>query len=320
MKINKMKLLVTGGAGFIGSHLCEALLKQNHKVICLDNFHNFYDPKIKERNIKKCLKNKNFTLYRADILDKKALAKIFQKEQPEKIIHLAARAGVRPSMQNPDAYLQVNVQGTLNLLELAKKHKLKQFILGSSSSVYGIRNKSKFSENDKTDFPVSVYGATKKSAEVLCHAYATTYKIPTTCLRFFTVYGQRQRPDLAIHKFTKLITNNRPIPVYGSLETMRDYTFIDDIIAGTLKALEKEFDYEIINLGNNNPVKLKDLIKLLEKTINKQAILNHLPPQPGDVPITYADIRKAKKLLNWKPKTKIKKGIEEFIAWYKANN
>ena len=311
-----MKILVTGGAGFIGSHLCEALLQKENNVVCIDDCNDFYDPKIKENNMKDIIKNKRFTLYKTDIRNTKEIRAISEEEMPEKIIHLAARAGVRPSLEHPELYEEANVKGTLNLLEAAKRVKAKQFIFGSSSSVYGVRNKGPFSEEDRTDSQISVYGATKKAGEVLCHSYAYTNKLPTTCLRFFTVYGPRQRPDLAIHKFTRLMTESREVPFFGDGTTMRDYTYVGDIVNGILKALDKEFPYEIINLGNNKPVNLNSLMSLLERATGKRAKLQRLPEQPGDVPITYADISKARKILGWKPETPFEKGIKMFVQWF----
>lgn len=312
-----MKILVTGGAGFIGSHLCEALLKKGEEVIIIDDFNDFYNPKLKEQNINK-IKTK-VRLYRTDIRNASELNVIVKKEKPEKIVHLAARAGVRPSMENPNLYEEVNVKGTLNLLEAARTNNVRQFIFGSSSSVYGIRNNGPFSEEEKTDSQISVYGATKKAGEVLCHSYAHAYRLPTTCLRFFTVYGPRQRPDLAIHKFTRLIMENQEVPMFGDGTTMRDYTYVGDIVDGILKALTKEFPYEIINLGNNKPITLKVLISHIEKATGKKAKVKKLPDQLGDVPLTYANISKAKNLLGWKPETPFEEGLKRFVEWFKEN-
>ncbi len=313
-----MSTLVTGGAGFIGSHLCEALLSGGRRVVCVDDFNDFYDPAIKEHNVAGCRKNRNFALYRADIRDIDALKKIFAKEKPEKIVHLAARAGVRPSIAQPLLYEEVNVKGTLNLLELARRHNARQFVFGSSSSVYGL-NRAPFSEADTDLRPISPYAATKKAGEELCYTYHHLYKIPVTCLRFFTVYGPRQRPDLAIHKFTRLLFAGLPIPLFGDGSTMRDYTYSDDIIGGILASLKKELPYEIINLGNSKPVRLRDLIARLEQATGKKAIIAEQPEQAGDVPVTSADITKAKKLLGWKPRTPLARGLAAFIEWFSAN-
>lgn len=315
-KMAREIIMITGGAGFIGSHVCDVLLSKNKFVICVDNFDNYYNPKIKEENIKNCLKNENFKLYRVDITNYKELRKIFLSHKIDKVIHLAARAGVRPSIKNPFIYEKVNVEGTLNLLELAKEFKVKNFIFGSSSSVYGINKKVPFSESDKTSKQISPYAVTKKAGELLCHAYSHLYSLPIICLRFFTVYGPRGRPDMAIYKFTKLISENKEIEMFGDGNSQRDYTYITDIINGIISALDKEFKFEIINLGNSKTVKLKYLISLIEKELNKKAKIKQLPVPKGDVPITYADISKAKKLLNYNPKVKIDQGIKRFVKWY----
>ena len=310
-------ILVTGGAGFIGSHLCEKLIGLNKKVICIDDFNDFYDPQTKEKNISKIINNKNFILYREDIRNYEKLKEIFKKNKIDKIIHLAARAGVRPSLQQPLLYQDVNVRGTLNVLELAKEFKVKNFVFASSSSVYGINKKIPFSEIDNVDNPISPYAATKKACELLCYNYHHLYKIPVTCLRFFTVYGPRGRPDMAVYKFTKLINEGKEVEMYGDGTTKRDYTYIEDILQGVLAAVEKNFDFEIINLGESRTVELKYLIMLIEKNLGKKAKIKIMNMQPGDVPITYADITKAKKLLNYNPKTNIEEGIKKFIEWYK---
>ena len=312
-----MNILVTRGAGFIGSHVCETLLKREDKVICVDNFNDYYNPSIKENNIKSFLKNKNFKLYKIDILEKKELTKIFKKNKIDKIVHLAARAGVRPSLIDPQLYNEVNVTGTLNLLELAKEFKINNFVFGSSSSVYGINKKVPFSENDNLDNMISPYAISKRSAELHCKTYSKLYNLNITCLRFFTVYGPKGRPDMAVYKFTDSIKKCNYIEVYGNGNSERDYTYVDDIVKGILFALDKNLKFEIINLGNSNPVKLSYLIKLIEKNINKKAKIKRLKDQEGDVPITYADISKAKRLLNWKPEIKIEEGIKLFVDWYK---
>lgn len=313
-----MKILVTGGAGFIGSHLCEALIARGDTVICVDDFNDFYDPSIKENNVSRIKDNANFKLYRADIRNRVNMKKIFAAEKPDKIVHLAARAGVRPSISDPLLYEDVNVKGTLNLLELARTNGIKQFIFGSSSSVYGI-TKVPFTEDDPGN-PISPYAATKRAGEHLCHVYSHLYNIPITCLRFFTVYGPRQRPDLVIHKFTKAILNEKEIEVFGDGTSSRDYTFVSDIVRGILLTLEKPFNFEIINLGNNCPIQLNNLISIIEKATGKKAKKKTLPVQPGDVPTTYADISKAKKLLGWKPETDINAGLKQFTGWIRNNN
>ncbi len=308
--------LITGGAGFIGSHVCEALLQQNHRVICLDNFDDFYDPLIKHRNIHSCLNHKNFKLVKADILDGPSLSRIFEDEKIDLVIHLAARAGVRPSIQNPSIYQKVNVEGTLNVLEALKKYSVKKLILASSSSVYGNNAKIPYSETDNVDCAISPYAATKKACEVLAYAYYHLYGIETFCLRFFTVYGPRQRPEMAIHYFTHAIFNNQPITVYGDGSTLRDYTYIDDIVLGVLGCIGHLRNYEIINLGESQTTSLTDLIHHIERVLDKKAIIRREPMQPGDVIKTHADVRKARKLLNYKPQTKIEDGIRRFADWY----
>jgi len=312
-----MHILITGGAGFIGSHLCEKLIDLNHKIICIDNFNNYYNPKIKENNLKNIIDNKNFTLYRLDILNKEKINEIFSAQKINMIIHLAARAGVRPSLSNALLYEAVNVQGTINLLEACKDYGIKKFIFASSSSVYGDNKKVPFSEDDNVDNPISPYAATKKSGELICYTYHYLYGISILCFRLFTVYGPRQRPEMAIHKFTRHILEEKPIEVFGDGTSSRDYTYIDDIIPGIISSLDKINGYEIINLGNSKPINLLKLINLIEKAINRKAVIKYADAQPGDVFTTYADIRKAKKMLKYQPEISIEEGIENFIKWYK---
>ena len=314
-----MKILVTGSAGFIGSHLCEKLLEKN-KVVGLDNFCDFYDPKIKFSNINKCLKDENFIFHEADIRNKEKLADIFSKHDLEIIIHLAAMAGVRPSIKDPQLYTEVNINGTVNLLEECKKHNIKNFIFASSSSVYGNNEKVPFAESDNVDFPISPYAATKKAGELICHTYHHLENISIVCLRLFTVYGQRQRPDLAIHKFARKILNNETISVFGGGSTQRDYTYIDDIIDGIVKAIDyvrSGNHFEIFNLGESQTITLNEMISTLEKALNIEARKEWLPMQPGDVLRTFADISKSKKILGYNPKTGFQDGIEKFIKWLK---
>lgn len=311
-----MKILVTGGAGFIGSNLIEKLLKEGHKVVCLDNFNDYYDPLIKRNNIKGFLSKSRFKLIEADIRDRVGLDKIFDKFRFQKVVHLAAQPGVRFSLENPYIYFDVNVNGTLNVLDLCKKYSVKGLIFGSSSSVYGITKSIPFSEDGETK-PISPYGVSKKAGELLCFNYNYLYGIPITILRFFTVYGPRQRPDMAIYKFTRLVDNDKKINIFGNGKTKRDYTFISDIVDGIISALKKDFDFEIFNLGNSKPVILSYLISLLEKNLKKKAKVRFSPEQPGDPPITYADIKKSKKLLGYKPKTSIEEGIKKYVNWYK---
>jgi len=309
-------LLVTGGAGFIGSHLCERLLKMNYNVICLDNFNDYYDPRIKKDNIADSLKNKNFTLVKGDILDKGFLENVFSKYSIDKIIHLAALAGVRPSLIEPQKYIDMDVKGTVNLLEMARKYKIEQFIFGSSSSVYGINFKIPFSEDDRVDLQISPYATAKRAGELYCATYNHLYGIPITILRFFTVYGPRQRPDMAIHKFTKLMSQEKPISMFSDGKSERDYTYIGDIVDGILKAMQKTYKFEIFNLGNSTTIKLRDLINCIEDKLKIRAKIEQLPKQPGDVPITCADISRAKRMLGYKPLTSIEEGIENFVKWY----
>jgi len=317
MKRDKKVILVTGGAGFIGSHLSERLLKEGYKVICLDNFNNFYNPKIKEDNIKEIKDNSEFILIRGDILDKKLLEKIFSENQISKIIHLAAIPGVRQSFLSPEHYIDVDIKGTVNFLEMAKKYKIPHFIFGSSSTVYGQDSKVPFHEEEKDLNPISPYGTSKLTAEKFCQTYSKLYRIPITILRYFAVFGPRQRPELAIHKFTRLMKQGKPLPKFGSGQSARDYTFIDDIIEGTMKAIEKTFDFEIFNLGNSKPVKLEGLIEILSKRLGIKPKIDELSDQLGDVPITHADISKGKKFLDWEPETSLEEGIDKFLAWYK---
>ncbi|MEM4389304.1 MAG: SDR family NAD(P)-dependent oxidoreductase [Candidatus Micrarchaeia archaeon] len=315
-----MRILVTGAAGFIGSHVCEALVSRGNNVIGVDNFDSFlYNRRIKERNIAALKKNRLFKLVRADIRDTKRMKSLVAQAKPEAVIHLAAKAGVRPSLERPLEYADVNVNGTISLLEACKNAKLKTFIFGSSSSVYGINNKVPFSEEDPIAQPISPYAASKRAAELFCFTYSHLYGIPVTVLRLFTVYGPRQRPDLAIHKFVRLISEGKEIPVFGDGSMKRDYTYIDDIVQGILAALEKPFSFEIFNLGGSRTVSLNELITLIEKNVGKKAKITHLPPQPGDVPITYADISKARRMLGYEPRTSIDEGIKKFVRWFREN-
>lgn len=317
----KKNILVTGGAGFIGSHLVRHLLSEGiWNVSVVDNFDSFYSPECKRENIRAFLENPQFKLYETDICDSQELHKVFEAENFDVIVHLAARAGVRPSLEEPKRYADTNINGTLNLLELAKEFDVKQFVFGSSSSVYGERCEVPFSETDRISQPISPYAATKVAGELLCHTYSHLYDIRTICLRFFTVYGACQRPDLAIHKFAKLISEDKPIPVFGDGKTRRDYTYIDDIIQGVRAAIDyEEAKHEIFNLGESQTVELHELISLIEKHLGKKAIIERYPMQPGDVPQTFADISKSKDLLNYEPHTKIDVGIAKFVDWFKKN-
>jgi UDP-glucuronate 4-epimerase len=312
-----MNTLITGAAGFIGSHLCERLLADGRRVVGVDNFDDFYDPQIKRRNIDGCLKDKNFKLIEADIRDESAMDKALSGVGI--IVHLAALAGVRPSIARPALYADVNVSGTTVLLEATKKQRIGKFIFGSSSSVYGNNEKVPFSEDDNVDFPISPYAATKKAGELICHTYHHLYDISITCLRFFTVYGPRQRPDLAIHKFAKLIEEGKPIPVYGDGTMMRDFTYIDDIIDGTVAAMDKCEGFDIYNLGESKPITVNDLITEIEKALGKKAVREYQPPQPGDVERTYADITRASRELGYNPSTNIQTGLTNFTTWLRKS-
>ncbi len=312
-------ILITGGAGFIGSHLVDRLLSEGGwRVTVIDDFNDFYDPALKLENASSHLENPDYTLERADIRDQAALKTIFDKQAFEYVVHLAARAGVRPSLQQPLLYAETNINGTLNLLDLAREHSIKQFVFGSSSSVYGVNAKVPFGEDDPIRRPISPYAATKAAGELLCHTYSHLYGMRCVCLRFFTVYGARQRPDLAIHKFARLISSGKPIPVFGDGTTRRDYTYIDDIIAGVRAAIDyAASDYQVINLGESRTVELRELISLLEKELDQHAVIDWQPLQPGDVPQTYADITKAKQLLAYDPRTQIEQGIHRFVEWFR---
>jgi len=313
------KILVTGIAGFIGSNLGNTLIKNNYKVIGIDNFDPFYARDIKEKNIASLLQSSNFSFYEADIRDKSYINAIFSSEQPDVIIHLAAKAGIRPSLQNPEEYYSVNVMGTLNILECMKTNGISKMIFASSSSVYGNNRKVPSSETDNVDNPISPYAATKKSCELLCHTYCHLYDFSISCLRFFTAYGPRQRPDLAIYKFTKALLNNDAIPFYGDGTSGRDYTYISDIIQGIVNSMDYLKGYDIYNIGKSKTISLIDLISLLEKFTDKQAKLNYLPLQAGDVERTFADISKAKKELNYRPQVSIEDGLKDFVSWYKLS-
>jgi len=313
-------ILITGGAGFIGSHLVDALIKEGKwQVFVVDNFNEFYSPEMKRRNLSAHATNSRFHLYEADILDKSSLSRVFSENKIDVIVHLAALAGVRPSLLDPNAYTKVNVEGTLNMLEMAKEFGIRQFVFGSSSSVYGVNCKVPFSEDDKISCPISPYAATKAAGELICHTYSHLYGIRVVCLRFFTVYGARQRPDLAIHKFSRLIWQGKPLPMFGDGSTKRDYTYIDDIIQGVRNAIDYDkSDYEIFNLGESRTVELRYLIQLLEENLGKKALIDEKPHQPGDVPITFADISKSRALLGYNPQTNIEDGIRKFVEWFKT--
>ncbi len=311
-------ILITGGAGFIGSHLVDRLMSEGDwRISVVDDFNDFYDPSIKHANIASHIADPNFKLVEADIRDYESLKSVFRENSFDCIVHLAARAGVRPSLKEPRLYAETNINGTMNLLELARENGVKQFVFGSSSSVYGENKKVPFSEDDPIFNPISPYAATKAAGELICHTYAHLHDMRIVSLRFFTVYGARQRPDLAIHKFAKLISAGQPIPVFGDGTTRRDYTYIDDIIQGVRAAIDyNETSYEVINLGESRTVELRELISLLEAELGKRAEIDRQPTQPGDVPQTYADISKARRLLNYNPQTPIEEGIRKFVRWF----
>ncbi|HEX3186710.1 MAG TPA: GDP-mannose 4,6-dehydratase [Pyrinomonadaceae bacterium] len=312
--------LITGGAGFIGSHLVDRLLGTSvEHITVVDDFNDFYNPEIKRDNIRHHLEDARYQLAEVDIRDQKALEQALANKQFDCIVHLAARAGVRPSLTQPQLYNETNVSGTLNLLEFARRNNIKQFVFGSSSSVYGINAKVPFSEDDPIRQPISPYAATKGAGELLCHTYSHLYGIRCICLRFFTVYGPRQRPDLAIHKFARLISEGKPIPVFGDGTTRRDYTYVDDIIDGVVAAINYEQSgYEVINLGESRTVELRELIALLEKELDAHAVIDRQPPQPGDVPQTFADITRARNLLGYNPQTQIEEGLHRFVDWFRG--
>lgn len=313
--IKTMKILITGGAGFIGSHLAKKLIDRGDQVVIIDNFDDYYDPRLKRDRIKKHLKGYKFKLYEGDIRDYALLEKIFKKEKLDKVMHLAGMAGVRYSLENPILYGEVNFMGTLNLLELSKKYKVKNFVYASSSSVYGINKKVPFAETDRVDNPISTYAATKKATELLAHMYSHTFGLKTTGLRYFTVYGPWGRPDMAYFKFANLIFADKPIEIYNNGKMLRDFTYIDDIVEGTIKVIDANLKCEVMNIGADKPEKLSTYIDILEKSLGVKAKKKYLPMQLGDVPQTVADVRKLRKL-GWKPKVAIKEGLQKFADWY----
>jgi len=312
------KVFLTGAAGFIGAHTALALLKRGDIVIGVDNFNDYYDPKLKIARVKNLLPSfKKFKLYRADICDEKKMAEIFKKEKPTHVCHLAARAGVRSSLLDPKLYTKTNINGTQNLLELAREYKIKNFIFASTSSVYGNSKELPFSENNPVNTPMSPYAATKKSSELLCHAYSHLWNLPITCLRFFTVYGPWGRPDMALFLFTDAILKGKPIKVFNFGKMKRDFTYIDDIVAGVVAAIDRPQPYEIINIGGGHTEPLMKFITVIEDALGKKAKKKMMKIQPGDVPETSADVSKARRLLGYNPKTRIEVGIGEFVKWYR---
>ncbi|MFC5703557.1 GDP-mannose 4,6-dehydratase [Cohnella faecalis] len=311
-----MKILVTGGAGFIGSHLVDSMLADGHRVIVVDNFDPFYDRSIKERNIKQHLEFANYDLVEADIRNRETMFEIFNKYKPEVVVHLAAKAGVRPSLEDPLSYVEVNINGTVHLLDASVQYGVKKFIFASSSSVYGLNEKVPFSEEDPILRQASPYGATKASCEALCRSYSNCYGLPIAALRFFTVFGPRQRPDLAIHKFAKKILNKEVIQLFGDGTTSRDYTYVDDIVQGIKSTINYcTTGFEVFNLGNDRPTQLIELVNCLENVLEKKADIQWLPEQIGDVPRTWANISKSKELLNYQPQVDMLTGLELFASW-----
>jgi len=311
-----MKILVTGGAGFIGSHLILKLLDNGHEIVCIDNMNEYYDVSIKHARLNQFRERIKF--YQEDIADKDALEKVFEQENIDRICHFAAQAGVRYSLENPFVYADSNYVGTLNLFELAKRHKVEHIVFASTSSIYGLNEEMPYSEDHRVDRQVSIYSASKRGCELLAHVYNHLFGLNVTCLRFFTVYGPFGRPDMALFKFTKNILEGKPIDVYNHGDMMRDFTFVHDIVDGFAAALDKPMGFEIINLGCGNPVKLMDYIHTLEEELGKKAEYNMMEMQPGDVKGTWADISKARELLGYQPKVNIKEGIKAFVDWYKA--
>lgn len=315
-----MNFLVTGGAGFIGSHVCERLLQSGQAVWAFDDLNHFYDPETKRRNLREIQSlAKPFEFVQGDLTDRAVLDNLFGRVKFDQVIHLAARAGVRPSLAEPALYQRVNVEGTVNLLEAARLKGVKKFIIASSSSVYGVNSKVPFSESDSIFSAISPYAASKLACEALGHVYHHVYGLDIVMLRFFTVYGPRQRPDLAIHKFAKLIQAGKPIPVFGDGTTARDYTYVTDTVDGIMACTQREFGFEIFNLGESQTVTLNKLIELLEYFLGKKAVIDRQPVQPGDVPITFADISKSRAKLGYHPSVKIERGLRLFVDWFTRN-
>jgi len=312
-----LNVFVTGAAGFIGSHVAEALLARGDRVFGLDNFDPFYDRRIKERNLAKLSAHPSFSFLEGDIRDASALARWGEGTPPDALIHLAAKAGVRPSVADPVGYADVNIHGSIRMLEWARDRKVPKVLFASSSSVYGGNTKVPFSEDDFVDHPVSPYAATKKAGELLCHTYCHLYGMNVVALRFFTVYGPRQRPEMAIHKFTRRILNGEGIDLYGDGSSRRDYTYIEDVVSGVLGALTAPAGYRVYNLGESATISLSDLVALIEKACGKAAVRRFTPPQPGDVPVTYADISRAREEIGYDPRTPIDRGVALFVDWYR---
>ena len=315
-----MRFLVTGGAGFIGSHLSERLIQDGFEVVNLDNFNDYYDPQIKRGNIHHLLGHPSYRHVEGEILDPDLIEGIFSEHGFDAVVHLAARAGVRPSIRQPMLYQQVNIEGTMRLLEAAVRHDVPKFVMASSSSVYGNNVKVPFSEDDPVDHPVSPYAATKKACELIGYTYHHLYGIAVTALRFFTVYGPRQRPDMAIHQFTRRIHNGEAISAFGDGTSRRDYTYITDIIDGIVAAIENCRGYHVYNLGESATIELRPLIALIESALDKKAEIRWMPEQPGDVRVTFADIARAKEELGYNPRFPVEEGIQRFVDWFRNQN
>jgi UDP-glucuronate 4-epimerase len=313
-----MNFLVTGGAGFIGSHVCDRLLREGHRVWVLDDLNPFYEPALKQENLDAAsqLGGERFQFIRGDITDPSTVAAVFEATRFDQIIHLAARAGVRPSLEEPALYQRVNVEGTVHILEAARRTGVRKLVIASSSSVYGVNSKVPFSESDPIFNPISPYAASKLACEALGHVYHHLYGLDVIMLRFFTVYGARQRPDLAIHKFARLMRAGKPIPLFGDGSTARDYTYIDDIVDGVMACTQREFGFELFNLGESHTVTLARLVELLEKSLGLKANIERQATQPGDVPLTYANVDKARRMLGYNPSTLIESGLEKFAKWF----
>jgi UDP-glucuronate 4-epimerase len=312
-------ILVTGGAGFIGSCLIDRLLETGEAVAALDNFDPFYDPAVKRRNLSSALRSGHFELVEGDIRDASLLERTFERLRPRRVVHLAARAGVRPSLEDPAGYAEVNVTGTVRVLEAARRHGVERLVFGSSSSVYGESQEVPFREDARVDLPVSPYAATKKAGEELAFTCHHLYGLQVVCLRFFTVYGPRQRPEMAIHKFTRLIDEGKEVPVFGAGDASRDYTYIDDILDGLQGALERALPgYAIYNLGESATTRLDQLVSIIEEALGKRARIRHLPAQPGDVPITCADLTLARRDLGYAPRVPVPDGVRRFVEWYRG--
>ena len=313
-----MNIIVTGGAGFIGSHLVATLLEKGEKVSVIDDFNSFYDPALKRENIEPFLSNPNFTLHELDIRDLGSLRLAIGHSQPDVICHLAARAGVRPSIAEPILYEEVNSLGTLNILESIKGLGLKNFVFAASSSVYGLNSKSPFSEDDPITMPISPYASTKRAGELMCFTYSHLYNLPVTCLRFFTVYGEAGRPEMAVAKFTRAIYDGKELHVYGDGSAIRDFTYVGDIIEGVMGSIYNPFEYEIINIGGSKTIDVNGLISIIEDKLGKKARIKYLDAAPGDVPLTYADVSKARRMIGYEPKIGVEAGVDRYVKWFLA--